>query len=142
MVSALPPVGCKGYGVANPTSWPVCGEPVAVSVNVIVPGRLTLRGDRTFVNRTVTEQLAPGARLVPVQLSDPATMLKNQVKMPPPVPFATVTFEMAKLVPPAEEALAKVTMPVPLNVPVPRVIVNGLGEIVAVPRFAELVPIS
>ena len=65
------------YGVAYPLSGLDCGLPAPVSVNVIAPLRVAPLGEPTFVKRTVTVQLAPGASVAPVQLSDPATRLKK-----------------------------------------------------------------
>ena len=44
-----------------------------MSVKVIVPARFAPLGERTFVNLTHTVQLAPGAKVAPVQVSGPAS---------------------------------------------------------------------
>jgi hypothetical protein len=75
----------------------------------------------------------PGARVVPVQVSAPAvsTLLKNQVSMLEPVPEVTVT--VLTVTDDVVEAFASVTVPVPVKVPVGKVIVSGLGAIETVP---------
>src|SRR5882672_7443869 len=71
------------HGFACPTSAPLCdGVGVALSVKVIVPGRFTPVAEPTFVNLTLIVQLAPGAKVIPVQAS--AFTLKNQVNAPEP----------------------------------------------------------
>ena len=71
----------KGYvcdhRVAKPMSWPDCGLPAPLSVNRIVPARFTPRVAVTFVNLTPTVQVAPGASVVPVQVSCLFTALRK-----------------------------------------------------------------
>jgi len=93
------------------------------------------------VNLTATVQLAPGARVVPVQLSGPASAptLKKKVSTDPP---ETATVETVICAPVAGAVLAKVTVPVPELTPVGKVIVSGFGEIDTVARAATPVPVS
>jgi hypothetical protein len=58
----------------------------ALSVNLIVPLRVGPRDASTFVNLTVTVQLAPGCSVASVQLSGPANppTLKKYVNTLPP----------------------------------------------------------
>jgi hypothetical protein len=128
--------------VANPISPPLCGEVCALSVNVIVPLRFVPLGDKTLVNLTPTVQVAPGAKVVPVHVSAPATALKNQVAGDPPSALDTVTPLTVICAPAAGAALVSVTVPVPVFTPVGSVIVSGLGVIDAVARLATPVPVS
>jgi len=112
-------------------SVPACGLPVALSVNVMVPARLTPLGDKPFVNLTPTVHVPPGARTVPVHVSAPATALKDQLRPPPPIPFVTAT--PVTVTGEVVEVLVRVTAPVPVIVPVANVIVKGLGVIDTVP---------
>src|SRR5450631_4155143 len=109
-----------GYGVAIPLSVPLCGEPVALSVKVMVPVLVGPLEENAFVNLTVAVQLAAGSRIVPVQVSE--SLVKKNVSADPPV---------------------RVTLPVPvrLRAPVGSVMVRGLGVIETVPA-ATPVPVS
>src|ERR1700722_16104507 len=128
--------------LANPVSAPTCGLPVALSVNVIVPDRVTPLGAVTFVKRTPTVQLAPAASVVPVQLSDPPTTLKYQVISPPPVPFATATALIVVVAPDATVLVfVNVTVPVPESLLRATVIASGFGLTDAV-AGATPVPLS
>jgi hypothetical protein len=64
------------YGVANPISAPVCGEPVALSVKVIVPARFVPRADVTLLNLTDTVHVVCGAKAA-VQVLEPGSSLKK-----------------------------------------------------------------
>src|SRR5260370_30695304 len=112
-------------------SVPACGLPVALSVNVMVPARLTPLGDKPFVNLTPTVHVPPGTRTLPVNVSTPATGLKDQLRPPPPIPFVTAT--PVTVTGEVVEVLVRVTAPVPVIVPVANVIVKGLGVIDTVP---------
>ena len=127
----------RGYGVAKPVKAPVCGEPVAVSVKVMVPLRFAPLGANKLVNRTVTVQEAPGAKVVPVQLLVPATMLKAYCRFT----GATTTLLTTVEVPPVADVLMKFTIPVPVLLPVASVINSGLGEIDTVALVVVLVPV-
>jgi hypothetical protein len=104
----------------------------------MLPVRVVPRGELTFVNRTLTVQDAPGASVAPVHVSAPDTALKNQVDMlPPETPTLVTNVE----VPPAGEALVKVTTPVPVPEPVAKVIKSGFGEIDTVALVLTPVPV-
>lgn len=121
---------------------PVCGLPVPLSVNTIVPRRSTPLAELTFVNLTPTVHDCPGVRVVPVQVSCPATALKNQVKRPPPgeLTATPVTVICEVLV----ALFVNVTVPVPVLglEPAGKVIVSGFGVIDTVARVATPVPVS
>ena len=93
------------------------------------------------MNLTVTVQLAPGARVVPVQLSGPASAptLKKKVKGEPP---ETATLETVIWAPVPGAVLARVIIPVPVMVPVGKVILSGFGAIDTVARVKTPVPLS
>ena len=90
------------------------------------------------MNLTPTVQVAPGARVVPVQLSPPTTALKNQVVAVPPVIATAVT-----LTGDVVDVFVRVTVPVPvtLRIPFGKVMVNGLGVIVTVPGGGGAIPV-
>jgi hypothetical protein len=127
----------RGYGVAKPCKTPACGVPVAVSVKVMVPLRVTPLAAAKVVNRTITVHEAPGARVVPVQVLVPTTMLKAYWAFI----GATTTLLTTVEAPPAADVLIKVTTPVPEILPVAAVIVSGLGEIVTLALVVVLVPL-
>ena len=118
---------------------PVWGLPDPLSVNVIIPARSTPLGESTFVNLTPTVHDAPGARGTPVQVSDPATMLKKYVRIDPPETAILLTFTEAL---PAGAVLVNVIVPVPVMVPVGNVILNGFGAIDTADRVAVPVPVN
>ena len=131
------------YGVAKPCRVTVCGLPVAVSVTVSVPLRVTPRAAAArLVNLTDITQEPPGAMAAPVQVSGPARapFEKKNVRSPPPVVVvpALVTVSWG---PPAADVLVKVTVPVPVAVPVGKVIVSGLGVSVIVALAVVPVPV-
>src|SRR4051794_18364814 len=93
-------------------------------LNRMVPFRLTPRADATFVNLTVTEQVAPAATVCPVQVSGPA-LLKNQVVGEPP---KLLVIEIVPIpIGPVLRSLVKVTTPVPVLTPVGNVMVSSAG---------------
>jgi len=108
-----------------------------LSVNTIVPGRDVVPpvAELTLVNLTFTVQVAPGAKVVPVHVSDPGvtkldSALKNQVKRPEPAPEFTATLLTVTDAPPAAAVLRNVTVPIPvpkLPVGVATVINSGFG---------------
>ena len=82
------------------------------------------------MNLTLTVQAAPGAKVVPVQLS--ASALKNQVRPFEPAPEFTATLLTVTEAPPAAAVFLNVTVPVPLprlSVGVATVINSGFGVI-------------
>jgi hypothetical protein len=114
-------------------------------VNVIVPARFTPPAEVTFVNRTPTVHEAPGASVVPVQVSAPATALKNQVRRLLPAPEETATpVTVADAPVAALPVFVNVTVPVPLRglPPAANVIVSGFGVIDTVARVATPVPVK
>jgi hypothetical protein len=81
-----------------------------------------------LVNRTPTVQAAPGAKVVPVQLSE--SVLKNQVRAFAPAPEFTATLLTVTEAPPAAAVFLKVTVPVPVpkfRIGVATVIDSGFG---------------
>jgi hypothetical protein len=112
-------------------------------VKVIVLVRVVpLAVPGTVVNLTPTVQAAPGAKVVPVQLSAPTTVLKNQVMRLPPVPVIA-TEETVIWEPPVVGAVfVRVTVPIPVMAPEAKVIVSGFGVIDTLARAATPVPVS
>ena len=104
-----------------------------MSVNLMVPARLTPLGDKPFVNLTPTVHVPPDARTFPVHVSAPATALKDQLRPPPPIPFVTAT--PVTVTGEVVEVLVRVTVPVPFRGlgPAASVIVKGLGVIDTAP---------
>ena len=98
----------------------------------------------TSENRTPTVQLAPGASVVPVQVSLPRTTLKSHTPpvkdAPAPATATPVTVKLAPVV--AADVFVSVTVPVPVVVPVGREMDNGLGVIDTAARAATPVPVS
>jgi hypothetical protein len=82
-----------------------------------------------------TVQLAPGAKLVPVQPSVP--LVHDHIR---PASLTT-TLVTATLEPPGAVVLVNVTVPVPVRVPDGSVMVSGLGEMETVPLAATPVPV-
>jgi len=103
----------------------------------MVPARFVPRVEPTFVNLTVTVHDAPGASVVPVQLSGPASgpTRKKYVNREPPLTDTLLTVTEAL---PAAAVLVRVAMPVPLPDPLGSVMVNGEGEIPTVAGFAPV----
>jgi hypothetical protein len=108
-------------------------------VKVIVPARFTPLGEPVFVNLTDTVQEAPGARFVPVQVSGPASGPFEKKKVVSVPPAATTLVIATEEVP---AVFLRVTVPVPVIVPVGKVMVSGFGEIVTVALFATPEPLS
>jgi len=107
----------------------------------MVPARFVPLVAKMLLNLTLTVQLAPGANVVPVQVSDALTTTKKNVNMlPPGVEAATLV--TANCAPPAGAVFVSVTIPVPDPVPAGRVISKGFGEIDAVARVATAAPVS
>jgi hypothetical protein len=96
------------------------------------------------VNLTVTVQVAPGAKVAPVQVSGPPSrppLIKDHVRIPDPG-AATVALVTVNCAPPAGAVLVSATVLVPVMVPVGKVMVSGFGVIDTVARFATLAPVS
>ena len=93
-----------------------------------------------FVNLTATVHVAPGARVVPVQLSGPANTptLKKYVNREPPLTDTLLTVTAAL---PAGAVLVSVTVPTPEIDPLGSVIVAGEGVMATVPGLVP-VPVS
>jgi len=130
--------------VAKPCRATVCGLPVAVSVTVSVPLRVTPRAAAArLVNLTEITQEPPGAMAAPVHVSGPARapFEKKNVRSPPPV-VVVPTLVTVSCGPPAADVLVRVTVPVPVFTPVGRVMVSGLGVSDVVALVAVPVPVS
>src|SRR4029077_16589536 len=108
----------SGY-CETPVSTPDCGEPVALSVNVMAPVRFGVAPVLAFVNLTCTVEFAPGAQKALVQPSVPlvkAQALGGKMLIPAP---ETATPVIVTDGPPAADVLVKTTLPVLLRTPVP-----------------------